>query len=128
MARLGSVLKFVAHSATALKIAVTHGWLPGARYTNIRDVRHFPRLGFLDIDWKRYDFKRHLETAQLTRPIMTVARDIEDKRDLRRTLDQAYRLQEFSTYVVVVPKDPLLESRLSTSIPTEFLLGFSVPT
>jgi hypothetical protein len=111
-----------------LQIAVEHGWLPGARYTNLRDVRTFPQLGFLDIDWKKYDFARHLETAGITRPLMTVARDIEHRRDLRRTIDQAFRLLEFARHVVVVPKDPLLEGRLNESIPAEFLLGFSVPT
>jgi hypothetical protein len=59
---------------------------------------------------------------------MTVARDIECRRDLRPTLDQAFKLLEFARYVVVVPKDPLLEDRLNESIPKEFLLGFSVPT
>ena len=122
------ILKFVAHSATVLKIAVSHGWLPGARYTNLRDVRKFDRLGFLDIDWKNYDFTRHLEAAQRTRPLMTVARDVEEKRDLRRIIDQAFRLLEWATYVIVVPKDPLLEKRLCKAIPPEFLLGFSVPT
>jgi uncharacterized protein DUF6610 len=124
----GSVLKFVTHSATAIEVAVEYGWLPGARYTNLRDVRRFPRLGFLDIDWKRYDFARHLEITTLTKPLMTVARDIEDRRELRRTLDQAYRLREAARHVVVVPKDPLLESKLDESIPGDFLLGFSVPT
>lgn len=95
---------------------------------NLRDVRRFPQLGFLDIDWRRYDFARHLETTRITRPLMTVARDIENHRDLRRTIDQAFRLLEFARYVVVVPKDPLLESRLNEAIPAEFLLGFSVPT
>ena len=71
------VIKFVNHSATVLEIAVSHGWLPGARYTNLRDVRRFRKLGFLDVDWKRYDFTRHLEVAAITRPLMTVARDIE---------------------------------------------------
>lgn len=122
------VLKFVAHSATVLKIAVQHGWLPGARYTNLRDVRRFSRLGFLDIDWKNYDFRRHLEVATATRPMITVARDIEDKRDLRLCIDQAFQLLEYAKYVVVVPKDKALEGRLCTAIPSEFLLGFSVPT
>jgi hypothetical protein len=128
MGRGRSILKFVNHSATVLDIAVAHGWLPGARYTNLRDVRRYKRLGFLDIDWSRYDFRRHLEAVILTRPVMTVARDVEDKRDLRRIIDQAYRLLEFAQYVVVVPKDPLLENRLSSSIPNVFLLGYSVPT
>jgi hypothetical protein len=123
-----SVLKFVAHSATVLEIAVAHGWLPGARYTNLRDVRRFSRLGFLDIDWRNYDFRRHLEAAKSTRPKMTVARDIEEKRELRRIVDQAYRLLEYADYVVLVPKDALLERRLDKAIPPEFLLGYSVPT
>lgn len=128
MAHGRGILKFVSHSATALEIAVAHGWLPGARYTNLRDVRSFPRLGFLDIDWKRYDFSRHLAAAELTRPLVTIARDIEDQRDLRRIVDQAYRLREYATHVVLVPKDPLLESKLDWAIPSDFLLGFSVPT
>jgi hypothetical protein len=123
-----TILKFVAHSATVLKIAVSHGWLPGARYTNLRDVRKFRQLGFLDIDWKNYDFARHLEAAQLTRPMITVARDVEEKRDLRRIIDQAYRLLEWAAHVIIVPKDVLLETRLCKAIPSEFLLGFSVPT
>ncbi len=64
----------------------------------------------------------------MTRPIMTVARDVEEKGDLRQIIDQAYRLLEFANYVIVVPKDPLLESKLCTAIPADFVLGFSVPT
>ena len=60
--------------------------------------------------------------------MMTVALDIEEKRDLRRIIDQAYKLLDYAKYVIVVPKDPLLEGRLCRSIPKEFLLGFSVPT
>lgn len=123
-----TLLKFVAHSATVLKIAHRYGWHPGARYTNLRDVRQFPRLGFLDIDWKRYDFARHLEAAQQTRPMLTVARDIEDKRDLSNIIDQAFRLLEFSDNVIVVPKDRSLERKLHSAIPDLFLLGYSVPT
>jgi hypothetical protein len=122
------VLKFVAHSATVLELAVQHGWLPGARYTNLRDVTRFSQLGFLDIDWKNYDFGRHLEAAAETRPMITVARDIEDKKDSRRIIDQAFRLLEYATNVVVVPKDKSMETRLCSAIPPEFLLGFSVPT
>ena len=81
-----SVLKFVTHSATVLSLAVAHGWLPGARYTNLRDVRRFPQLGFLDIDWKKYDFARHLEVTKLTRPLMTVARDLEKIREIEADL------------------------------------------
>ncbi|HEX4105519.1 MAG TPA: DUF6610 family protein [Rhizomicrobium sp.] len=122
-----SVLIFVNHSATVQKIAAAHGWLPGARYTNLRDVRQFKRLGFLDIDWKNYDFRRHLEIAAQTKPMVTVARDIEDRRALHRIIDQAYRLKEYARYVILVPKDPLLASKLD-SLPKDFLLGYSVPS
>lgn len=123
-----SILKFVAHSATVLRIAVAHGWLPGARYTNLRDVREYRRLGFLDIDWRNYDFKRHLDAAKVSRPRITVARDVEDKKNLNRVIDQAYRLLEYSKFVVIVPKDRRLEGNLERGIPEEFILGFSVPT
>jgi len=121
------VFIFVNHSATVQKIAARHGWLPGARYTNLRDVRHAGRLGFLDIDWKNYDFKRHLEIASLTKPFLTVARDIEDQKSLRCIIDQAYRLGEHARRVILVPKDPLLASKLDL-LPEEFLLGYSVPS
>lgn len=86
------VLKFVTHSATVLSIAVAHGWLPGARYTNLRDVRRFPQLGFLDIDWRKYDFARHLEITKLTKPVMTVARDLDDQRGALGNVQNPKRL------------------------------------
>lgn len=60
--------------------------------------------------------------------MVTVARDIEDKRDLRGIVDQAYRLLEYAQDVIVVPKDLQLETKLTTAIPSDFILGFSVPT
>lgn len=58
---------------------MAEGWRPGARYTNLRDVRHvqFEEYGFLDIDWKNYCFDSHLAAAAKVRPFVTVARDIE---------------------------------------------------
>jgi hypothetical protein len=122
------VLKFVAHSFRAASIAMQHGWLPGARYTNLRDARRFERLGFLDINWKNYNFSRHLEAARSTRPMLTVARDIEDLADLDRTLDEAFELLCYADAVIVVPKDPRLGSCIDDLIPETFMLGYSVPT
>jgi len=127
MAKGRPVLIFVNHSATVQKIAAAHGWLPGARYTNLRDVRGFKRLGFLDIDWRNYDFRRHLEAASETRPILTVARDIECRRSLNKIIDQAYKLKEYAKDVILVPKDPLLATKIS-SLPGDFFLGYSVPS
>lgn len=124
------VLKFVAHGRRVITLATGKGWRPGARYTNLRDVRHvdFAGVGFLDIDWKRYCFETHLAAAKLTRPYVTVARDIECASKLDSILIEAAQLQTFSKNVIIVPKDRAIEDRLDTLIPPEFMLGYSVPT
>ena len=125
---LRSVLKFVAHSRRVLLIAGRYGWQPAARYTNLRDVRTFGKLGFLDIHWRNYSFDSHLAAARAFRPIMTVAQDVEKANMLDGILDQAHRLAEHARYVVVVPKDPALAGVLDRAIPREFILGYSVPS
>jgi len=122
------VLRFVAHSHRVLKIAHRFGWLPGARYTNLRDVRKYDRIGFLDIEWRNYSFKRHLAAAKATRPLITVALDVEDPRELPRILDQASELGLHCDRVIVVPKHPSLKNKLDSHIPKKFVLGYSVPT
>ena len=124
------VLKFVAHGQSTLKLALRLGWRPAARYTNLRDVRGLPfkNRGFLDIHWTRYDFDRHLETAAQFRPLITVARDVERAHQLESVLGEAEKLKRYARFVVVVPKDPKLASRLRELIPAPYLLGFSVPT
>jgi len=121
-------LKFITHSFRAISIAMRHGWLPGARYSNLRDIRKFDRLGFLDIEWRDYNFGRHLSAARSTAPLVTVARDIDDLRNLNCTLDQAHELLRHAERVIVVPKDPRFSRRVEELIPHEFDLGFSVPT
>lgn len=110
--------------------AQAYGWLPGARYTNLRDVRdvEFSRTGFLDIDWKNYRFDLHLAAAQKTRPKLTVARDVVDAGKLCSILAEADKLREWCETVIIVPKDPALAGELETQIPACFRLGYSVPT
>jgi hypothetical protein len=122
------VRRFVTHSYRAANLAVRQGWLPGARYTNLRDVRRFDRLGFLDIDWRNYNFARHVEAARATRPMLTVGRDIEDIENLERTLDEGRALLDYADGVIIVPKDPRLGEALEELIPAGFILGYSVPT
>lgn len=123
-------IKFVAHSKRVIDLATQHGWRPGARYTNMRDVRHttFSGIGFLDIHWKRYDFSRHITAAERLRPFMTVARDIECISQLESILCEASALMKFAAHVVLVPKDPRLHGRFDELLPKQFVLGFSVPT
>jgi len=123
-----SIVKFVAHSRTVLSIALKYGWMPAARYTNLRDVRHLGSVGFLDIDWRNYSFNRHLDAVTSMRPLMTVARDITNRKELDTILHEASLLAKHTRHVVVVPKDPRLGTGLDKLIPPEFVLGYSVPT
>jgi len=87
-----AVLKFICHSYQVSSQAIKLGWLPGARYTNLRDVRKFDRLGFLDIDWNDYDYCKHLQAVKDTSPMLTVARDVVNIDELDRILNEALEL------------------------------------
>lgn len=123
-----AILKFICHSYQVSSQAVKLGWLSGARYTNLRDIRRFDRLGFLDIDWKNYDYRKHLKAAKDTRPMLTVARDIISLNELDRILNEAFELSQWADKVIVVPKDIKLKGFLPHIIPKGFLFGYSVPT
>lgn len=122
------VVRCVTHSRKVMTIAKQAGWLPGVRYTHLRDTTTFERIGFLDIDWKRYDFDKHIRAVKALRPLITVAHDVESIDQLPLVLKQAQTLAEYSKYVVLVPKDHAIMSGLYTKIPKEYLLGYSVPT
>lgn len=122
------VIKQIAHSKKVLKIGDEFGWLPGARYTNLRDIKEFDSIGFIDIDWKNYNFNKHLEAVKLVNPAFTVARDIEDLDEIDEILKEALELSRFSGTVLIVPKDIRMTNRFEELIPKEFLLGYSVPT
>jgi hypothetical protein len=62
------VMQIVTHGRAVLLLAKKYGWLPGARYTNLRDIRGFDSIGLIDIEWKQYCFKRHLEAVRAVRP------------------------------------------------------------
>lgn len=121
-------VKIVCHSGTVLKLAMRAGWYAGASYVRLRDIRGIESVGFIDIDWQNYNFEKHLNAVRDHRPIFTVARDVTRERDLRGTLSQAYELLKWSQFVIVVPKDPRMGPKLSSLIPQEFILGYSVPT
>jgi len=122
------VTSYVCHSKRVWKLAEKFGWLPGARYTNLRDVRDADRLGFLDINWKDYNYEKHLEAAKATCPRLTVAQDVVDIDNLRVIIQQAWELLEYSDNVIVVPKDPKLTESFDRYIPADFVIGYSVPT
>lgn len=121
-------LKIVCHSKTVIRLAIEFGWLAGASYTNLRDIRGIEQIGLIDVDWKRYDFKKHLQAVKSCRPILTIAKDVLKASELNRTLEQGYELLEWSQAVIVVPKAPRLGPELCDLIPSQFILGYSVPT
>lgn len=123
-------MKFVAHGKFVQSLAKRAGWHPAARYTNLRDISEsrFQSKGFLDIDWKRYDFDRHLLAARRSKPLITVARDLISWRDIDLVLREAENLAQFASHVVIVPKHPRLGRLLDTAIPPQYILGYSVPT
>lgn len=124
------IVKFVAHSKKVISIAQKYGWYPGARYTNLRDVKTFKFgcEGFLDINWKSYDFEMHLAAAAKVTPRITIARDVECIYTLDEIIREAEELRRHSTHVAIVPKDVRLNGRLQELIPKEFMLAYSVPT
>lgn len=122
-------LRFLCHGKHTLRLASRYGWLPGARYTNLRDVRGFDRVGMIDVQWgPEYSFRKHLEAVRSVRPIVTIAQDLENRGNLRRILDQAQQLSLWASKVVIVPKDPRIAADLVDVVPEQFLLGYSVPT
>lgn len=120
--------KIVAHSKTVLSIARRYGWLIGARYTNLRDISSFKRAHFIDIDWKNYNYEKHLQAVKVFKPKYTVARDWERPGDLNLILKQAENLSEHAERVIIVPKVESLKAKMLDLIPEKFILGFSVPT
>ena len=124
------VRKYIAHGRAVHRLAARCGWYPAARYTNLRDIRKvtFRKVGFLDIHWKQYNFKRHLESVRDALPLITVARDIESIWDTDTILREAEALARYAKLVVIVPKDRRLARKLDVLIPREYLLGYSVPT
>src|SRR5438270_5188920 len=82
-------VRIICHSRYVIDRAMQFGWHPGARYTNLRDVKHLPHVYFVDIDWKNYSFERHLEVVRQVRPSMTVARDVVDATELNDVLHEA---------------------------------------
>lgn len=120
--------KIICYNKKTIKLAEKFGWLPGARYTNLRDVRGAEVVGLIDIDWKNYSFNKHLLAVKLIKPLMTVARDILNIKELDSTIGEAYELNQYCTYVIIVPKDNRMHGKLNELIPKEFLIGYSVPT
>ncbi len=121
-------LRFATHSKRVQKLAQQHGWLPSARYTNLRDVQSFETVFFIDIDFKNYSFEKHFKAVKEYRPHITVARDVFNIDELEAILIEAETLNQYAEKVIIVPKDVRFSGQINKLIPEKFLLGYSVPT
>lgn len=98
-----------------MKLAKRYGWLPGARYSNLRDIRGIEEIGLIDIEWEAYSFDRHLAAVKAVRPLITVARDLTSIRDTARLLGEVEMLRRYVKYVVIVPKTRRFAPRVKMS-------------
>jgi hypothetical protein len=121
-------IKIISHSRRTTNIAIRYGWLPGARYTNLRDIRNYPKIGLIDIDWKLYDFDRHLSIVKQIKPFFTVAKDIEDINQIEKIIEQSIEFLDYCEFVVIVPKINGVIKILEEELDHRFILGYSVPT
>lgn len=121
-------VRIISHSRYVIDRAIPQGRKAGARYTNLRDVKHLSEVYFIDIDWKNYNFEQHLAATQKIRPKLTVARDVTDANDLASILTEAHQLNQFAETVIIVPKDTQLIAQPRLGVPETFRLGYSIPT
>jgi hypothetical protein len=122
------VMKIICASEKITKIALKYGWLPGANYNNLRNIKNYEIVGMIDIEWSNYNFKKHLEVVRKIKPIFTVAKDIMNINELDKIIDQAYELNDWCENVIIVPKDLALKDNLEKLIPKDFIFGYSIPT
>ena len=104
------------------QIAIEHGFLYGSRSD---DKPYFP-VDFVDINYKqgRAAWPNHLAFVREHRPKYAVAPDLMAIEDLGDVLAEAERLAAWAQTVIVVPK----VHGIMASIPSEFAIGYSVPT
>lgn len=100
------------------------GWLPGAR----SDAWAHVPLDFVDIDYKRPNWVRHLERVKKERPKYASVTDLSekavDKEDIARAIQQAEELEPYCDIPLIIPKLP---GQLAL-IPERFAIGYSIPS
>jgi hypothetical protein len=78
---------------------------------------------FLDLNWKKPNFEKHLEICEMVKPKYVVAPDILELSNVDTVLKHAEELQQHAENVIVVPKVDCV-----SSIPEQYAIGYSVPS
>lgn len=111
-------------NARLASITLASGWLVGMRSDKSATVP----IRFIDIDYRKPDFKHHLAMCKEHRPKIAIVPDLSemivDQQDIARALHQAEQLTPYCDHVMIVPK---LSGQIA-HIPHDFLIGYSVPT
>ena len=121
-------IRILCFDRKSTSIAQNLGWLPGARYHEIRHVRKQTSVGLIDVNWKNYNFDKHLKAIQLKRPLLTVAQDIVRPDQVEMVLRQAKLLSKYVSFVVVVPKIRGIVKMFLSNLNSKFVAGYSIPT
>lgn len=103
------------------QIAKDEGFLYGARSDDIRDV-HCD--GLIDVNWKSYDWKKHLSAIEIHRPKFAVVPDVQRTDCIEMAISQGWEIFEMGTIPIIVPK----LFGVTKYIPAEFVIGVSVPS
>jgi len=110
---------------TLATIAIEEGWLYGFR-SDKRPGAHC--VAFVDVNFKRPNFERHLEMVAHYHPKYATIPDLSEQEvsqsDVARALEQAERLQPHCETVFIVPK---LSGQIAM-LPPDVAIGYSVPS
>jgi hypothetical protein len=106
-------------------IAHEAGWKLGMR-SDASPMKYPPM--FIDIDYKKPNFERHLEVVARYKPKYATVPDLSEEttstQEVDRALKQAERLQQYCEIVLLVPK---LSEQLAL-LPQDIAIGYSIPT
>lgn len=107
------------------EIAYEEGWLLGVRSDSSTIDRE---QSFVDIDYKKPNFERHLEVVAKLRPKYATVPDLSEdevsEQDIERALRQVEQIAPYCQYPLVVPK---LAGQLAL-LPPDIAIGYSVPS
>lgn len=107
-----------------MDIAMEEGWLPGAR----SDAWARVPLQFVDIDYKKPNWQKHLERVKRECPKYASTTDLSEKEvseaDIARAIEQAEQLAPYCEIPLIIPKLP----GQIEQIPDSIAVGYSIPS
>lgn len=107
------------------QIAYEEGWKLG--YRSDKTIGNFP-TAFIDIDYKRPNFEKHLEVVKEHHPHYATVPDLSDlcvdQQDIDRALDQYELIALYCDVSLIIPK---LSGQIAL-LPAYVAIGYSIPS